>query len=42
MEETENLGAKRQLKPPIRFDDRCYVADNLTADINEPANIEEA
>ena len=42
MRETENSGAKRQRKPPTRFDDQCYVADNLTADINEPVNIEEA
>ncbi len=33
MRETDNLGAKRQRRPPTRFDDQCYVADNLTADI---------
>ena len=42
MRETDNLGAKRQHKPPTRFHNQCYVADNLTADINEPVNIEEA
>ena len=38
----EQLGAKRQRKPPTRFDEECYVASDLTADINEPTNIENA
>ena len=38
----EQLGAKRQRKPPTRFDEECYVASDLTADINEPTNIEDA
>ena len=42
MRETGNLGDKRQRKAPSRFDDECYVADNLTADINEPVHIQEA
>ena len=38
----EQLGAKRQRDPPTRFDEECYVASDLTADINEPTNIEDA
>ena len=30
----EQLGAKRQRKPRTRFDEECYVASDLTADIN--------
>ena len=41
--ETQNLDAKRQRRPPTRFDEETYVAaDNLTADIDEPVNIQEA
>lgn len=42
LRETENLGARRIRRPPKRFDDECNVADNLTADIDEPENINEA
>ena len=42
MREVENLNAKRQRKPPARFDEELYTADDLTADINEPRNISEA
>ena len=38
----EQLGRERQRKPPARFDEECYVASNLTADINEPVTIDEA
>jgi len=38
----EQLGAKKQRKPQTRFDEECYVASDLTADINEPTNIEDA
>ena len=42
--EVQNLDAKRQKRrPPTRFDEEVYAAaDNLTADINEPVNIQEA
>ena len=40
--EGQNLDAKRQRRPPTRFDEEVYAdADNLTADINEPVNIQE-
>ena len=39
MRETEHLGSKRQHKPPVRFHEKCYAADDLTVDINEPINI---
>ena len=38
----EQFGAKRQRKPPTRFDEECYVASDLTADINDLTNIEDA
>jgi len=38
----EQFGVKRQRKPPTRFDEECYVASDLTADINKPTNIEDA
>ena len=41
--EVQNLDAKRQRKPPTRFDEEVYAAaDNLTADINETVSIQEA
>ena len=41
--EVQNLDAKRQRRPPTRFDEEVYAAaDNLTADINEPVSIQEA
>ena len=42
MNEVRNVGERRIRRPPNRFDDECYVANDLTADINEPTNIEEA
>lgn len=42
LRETENLNAKRIRRPPRRFDDECYIADNLTEDVDEPLNIKEA
>ena len=33
---------KRPRKPPTSFDEECYVANDLTADINEPVTINEA
>ena len=29
-------------KAPNRYDEECNVADNLTADIDEPVNIQQA
>ena len=40
--EVEDLGPQRQRRRPARFDEECYAADDLTADINEPRNIREA
>ena len=42
MNEVRNVGERRMRRPPNRFDDECYVANDLTADINEPVNIDEA
>ena len=42
MGEAEEIGTKRPRKPPTRFDEECYVANDLTADINEPVTINEA
>ena len=42
MRGVEQLERERQRKPPVRFDEECYVASNLTADINEPVTIDEA
>lgn len=47
--ELENLGPRRDRRPPIRLieedndeNDGCFVADILTADIDEPSNIQDA
>ena len=42
MNEVRNVGERRIRRPPNRFDEECYVANDLTANINEPANIDEA
>ena len=42
MNEVRNVGEQRRRKPPIRFNDECYLADDITADINEPINLDEA
>ena len=40
--EGQNLDAKRQRRPPTRFDEEVYAAaDNRIADINEPMNIQD-
>ena len=42
MNEVRNIGKRRVRRPPNRFDDECYLASDITADINEPINIDEA
>ena len=42
MNEVRNIGERRARRPPNRFDDECYLANDITADINEPINIDEA
>ena len=43
MREVENLNPQRERRPPQRFDDELYnCTEDLTADINEPSNINEA
>jgi hypothetical protein len=42
MQEVQNLNPQRERRPPVRFDEELYAADDLTADINEPRNISEA
>ena len=42
MNEVRNIGGRRTRRPPNRFDDECYLANDITADINEPINIDEA
>ena len=42
MKEVQQLGEKRQRKPPTRFDEECYIASDLTSDIDEPINIKDA
>ena len=42
MNEVRNIGERRVRRPPNRFDDECYLASDITADINEPINIDEA
>ena len=42
MNEARNIGERRARRPPKRFDDKCYLANDITADINEPINIDEA
>ena len=42
MEEVRNVGERRIRRPPNRFDEECYLANDITADINEPVNIDEA
>ena len=42
MREVNNLNPRRERRPPVRYDEEMYVADDLTADINEPRNISEA
>ena len=42
MNEVRNVGERKIRRPPNRFDDECHVANDLTADINEPTNIDEA
>ena len=42
MNEVRNIGERRVRRLPNRFDDECYLASDITADINEPINIDEA
>ena len=42
MREVNNLNPRRERRPPARYDEEVYAADDLTADINEPRNISEA
>jgi hypothetical protein len=42
MRRVEEIRTKRQRKPPTRYDEECYIANDLTADIDEPVNIGEA
>ena len=42
MREVNNLNPRRERRPHVRYDEEVYVADDLTADINEPRNISEA
>ena len=42
MREVGNLNAKRQSRPSMRYENECHFADNFTADIHEPVNIDEA
>ena len=42
MNEVRNIGERRARRPPNRFDDECYLANDITADIKEPINIDEA
>ena len=43
MGEVQNLNLQRERKPPPRFDDEVYnYSEDLTADINEIGNINEA
>ena len=41
MNEVRNIGERRARRPPNKFDDECYLANDITADINEPINIDE-
>ena len=43
MEEVEQLGERRDRRPPARYVDECHIITNLTADnITEPSNFREA
>jgi hypothetical protein len=42
MREVDEIATKRQRKPPTRFDEECYIVNDLTADVNEPVTINEA
>ena len=42
MNEVRNIDETRTRRPPNRFDDECYLANDITADIKEPINIDEA
>ena len=43
MREVQNLNLQRERRPPRRFDDEVYnCSEDLTADINEASNINEA
>jgi hypothetical protein len=42
MEEVRNLNPQRQRRPPVRYDEELYTAEDLTADGNKPSNINEA
>ena len=42
MREVNNLNPRRERRPPVKYDEEVYAADDLTADINEPRNISEA
>ena len=42
MRRVEEIRTKRQRKPPTRYDEESYIANDLTADIDEPVNIGEA
>ena len=42
MNEVRNIGERRARRPPNRFDDECYLANDITADLNERINIDEA
>ena len=38
MREVDEIATKRQRNPPTRFDEECYIVNDLTADVNEPIN----
>ena len=42
MQRVANLNPRREQRPPGRFNDEIYLADDVTADINAPKNIAEA
>ena len=41
MKELRNIGERRLRSSPNTFDDECYLASDITVDINEPINIGE-
>ena len=42
MRQSEQRGTTRVRRPPARFDEECNLINDLTADIKEPRNINEA
>lgn len=42
MNEVRNVDERRIRRPPNRFDEECYLVNDITADINEPINLKEA